>query len=317
MNLVIYYSKSFILDEDFSLFGGTEKLGTYLHLFQQLEANGFSTYIASLSDYVGERNFVPSLKFSDGKFLPGKETVRADVLLDKSKGSHTPPEELIPITFNCLEFKKIASNKDRTALLFPEYVPSSEYAPNKEALQGLLALRPSEALLVIKPVNGIRGRGIFIDSSEKLLSSLPESGYPYLLQTFVDTSKGIPGITKTYHDIRFIVANGGIIMAALRTPPAGSLLANVALGGSIEEIDLSRIPENILVVATDIATRLEHLFPWQCYSIDFGIHNQEKPYLFEINDRIGYPRDTMPSSKKFAEALCQSLLHFYHAILNA
>jgi hypothetical protein len=42
------------------------------------------------------------------------------------------------------------------------------------------------------------------------------------------------------------------------------------------------------------------------YSIDIGVED-EKPYLFELNDQIGFPAKNMPTVDKFIDKLLNQL----------
>jgi len=138
----------------------------------------------------------------------------------------------------------------------------------------------------------MQGKGIVIDSPEKLSTITLEEGVEYCLQEFIDTSKGIPGIVRGYHDLRIIIVDGEIVLCHVRTPKEGSLLANVAQGGSIREVPLEIIPSNILRRVADTQAHIDQRFDFPLYSIDFGIQNAI-PFVFELNDQIGFPSEEM------------------------
>ena len=86
-------------------------------------------------------------------------------------------------------------------------------------------------------------------------------------------------------------------------------MANVAKGGSIKEIPLEKIPNDILDAVKKIHEHIEQLYPKSCYSMDFGYDaNRRKVFLFELNDRIGFPRPSMPHATLFAEELAKSIV---------
>ena len=155
--------------------------------------------------------------------------------------------------------------------------------------------------------SGRRGQNILIDFPEKIRESVHTLEEPYLLQEFIDTSAGIPNIATGTDDLRVIIIGGEVIMASIRTPAPGKLLANVAQGGTIKEISL-HCPAQFCAQRCHRHTRknrsplrLSLLFNY------FGIsHN--RAYVFELNDRIGFPNDSMPSAHFFAEKLADQLL---------
>lgn len=312
MNFVIYFARSLAHKDTGHLFEDTTKWPIYRHFFQKLQASGFSVYLASFTDnFVKEDLFENPRIFNGESFEDFTGTVRADVLFDRSYSSHLPSTQLLPKTFNLPSFKQLCGDKITTHKLLGGFMPMNETLDGKSNLeQKLLTLSP-DILYVIKPSRGIRGAGIFIDTPEKLLKGLPKTGYPYLLQEFINTQSGIPGITDSTHDLRFVSVNGSILLVALRTPAPGSLLANVAKGGSIKELPLSAVPNDILTTVQYIHSQIESHYPKGCYSMDFGYDaDRKKVFLFELNDRIGFPRPGMPNAYRFAEELAESILRF-------
>ena len=95
-------------------------------------------------------------------------------------------------------------------------------------------------------------------------------------------------------------------MAHVRTPKDGGYLANVAQGGSIKEVELEKIPKPIMEVVLDIQKKIDDKFDNPIYSIDFGVMDG-KPYVFELNDQIGFPREDMASAKNFVSSLVEAL----------
>lgn len=309
MNLVILFARTLKNNSTFIPHESNEKWGTYKHLFTVLQANGIEVFLGSVADnYVSEREFSRLLKFDGAQFTIFEEPVVADIVFDRSHSKYLPPAPLQDITFNVLEFKELCGNKTKTYERFGTHMPSSITVENESALRAYLETCSQNTPYVLKPAFGIKGSGIFIGKPSELATKAV-TRFPYLVQQFVDTSAGIPGIVSGVHDLRFVIANGSIILAALRQPPEGSLLSNVALGGSIREIPLREVPPAVLAVVQKIHTEIDPLFRNPCYSLDFGLE-KGTPYLFEINDRIGFPRDTMPSAKLFSEELAKSLIAF-------
>lgn len=312
MNLVIYFAKTITTRDNTFLFKDNSKWPVYEKLFQSLAAHGISTYLASCTDhFLKEDIFCNPYFFNGKKFEPFEGTVKADILFDRSSSIHLPSVELIQKTFNAIPFKQLCGNKEKTYDLFHDFMPKTISVSTALELEEKLATLPEGPLFVIKPSFGIKGSGIKIDTSSNLLKEIPTEDYPYLLQEFVDTTKGVPAIASSVHDLRFVSANGKIILSALRVPAPGSLLANVAKGGSIKEIPLSNIPEDILETVKKIHSEVETLYPGSCYSMDFGYDaTRKQTFLFELNDRIGFPGPSMPNAYHFAEELALSILDF-------
>lgn len=151
------------------------------------------------------------------------------------------------------------------------------------------------------------GKGIIIDFPSNMGSVELDPTKKYVLQEFVDTSKGIPSITSGHHDIRIIIVNGKITLTHVRTPQKGSFLANVAQGGSIREILPEDIPDFIKDIAKNIQSIIDTNFNFPLYSIDFGVQDQRTPFVFELNDQIGFPRENMRQHTDFIDGLLDSL----------
>lgn len=286
------------------------KMGTYSLLIEFLIAQDCECFLAGgRESYLGNGYFSACRRYQPAtrSWEPCSEPVQADVIFDRTKWLDTFDSSFEERRINTLNFKRFGNDKFRMLGLFQEFTKPFFLVQSEKELSLALQRISSQNLIVAKPVNGIKGRGIFIGTPKEIAAALPSITEPYLIQEFIDTSKGIPNITDTSHDIRFVVANGKIILAALRTPKSGSLLANVAQGGSIKEVDLATLPPVIIEQAEKLQQKIDALFGPAYYSLDFGIE-AGVPFLFEINDRIGFPRETMPHARSFAEELAKTIL---------
>ena len=106
--------------------------------------------------------------------------------------------------------------------------------------------------------------------------------------------------------MRIAIADGKIVLAHVRTPKPGSLLANVAQGGSIKEVPLGMIPKNVLRIVRAAQNKIDEKFNYPLYSIDFGLA-KNKVLIFEINDQIGFPTEEMKNAKGFVNQTLKSL----------
>jgi glutathione synthase/RimK-type ligase-like ATP-grasp enzyme len=153
------------------------------------------------------------------------------------------------------------------------------------------------------------GQGIIIDYPENIAQADIQDDQEYILQEFVDTSGGIPGVIAGHHDLRVVIASGEIVLSHVRTPKEGSLLANVAQGGSIKEVAVKDIPESIITVVKKIQALIDKRFDYPLYSIDLGIQHKETAFVFELNDQIGFPSEDMSAKKEFLDKILDSLEH--------
>src|SRR4030067_227914 len=101
-------------------------------------------------------------------------------------------------------------------------------------------------LVSLKPFNGLKGLGVFIGPKYKAQEfKFSKKFKHYIAQEFVDTSGGVPKITKGFHDIRVAVTNQKAVWSHVRVPLKGSYLANAAAGGILTEGDYTLLPRRI------------------------------------------------------------------------
>ena len=164
--------------------------------------------------------------------------------------------------------------------MFPELTPKTFLI---NTLRGLKAVLPElkSKKIVLKPRFGTMGQNVIITDKDNLPETIEENT---IVQEFIDTSEGIKGLTKGYHDLRLIIADGRIDHAHIRVPKKGLLTANVALGGKKVFIKNEQIPKK----AASIARKIDRLFrdyrP-RVYSIDFLMDKNQKPYIVECNSQ--------------------------------
>lgn len=236
--------------------------------------------------------------------VPGPITV--DLIYIKSAG---PIPDCLPAAhiMHPPAFDNLCLNKRLTAEVIPEFLPKTlPINPEnwREALQGI-----DTNPVVVKVVDGEGGEDVFILPKSEVSPSLFKEGREYVIQEFMDTSAGIPGLTDKPHDLRIFMAEGKPILSYLRFPPPGSLLANVALGGSSQVVDLDDLPSEVLRISQEIDQRFAH-FPDRFYCIDFMIP-PTGPRVVELNSRPGFPhpsRHGQAFSDRFQETLLRVLL---------
>lgn len=170
--------------------------------------------------------------------------------------------------------KKIVSE------IFHEYTPNTFLVNTINGLKTILPELKSDKI-VIKPRYGTLGHDVIITEKDKLPEKIERNT---LVQEFIDTSKGIDGVIKGYHDLRVIIINGKVDHAHIRTPKKGFLAANVALGGKKIFIKNEHIPKKALFIAKKVDRLFKHIKP-RMYSIDFLIDNKGRAYIVECNSQ--------------------------------
>ena len=90
-------------------------------------------------------------------------------------------------------------------------------------------------MVVLKPLSESGGKNVRIAKKRSAFPKI-KIGQDYIVQEFIDSSKGIPGLTEGAHDLRVVLVNEKIIYSHIRKPKTNCLLANVALGGTISPV---------------------------------------------------------------------------------
>lgn len=269
-----------------------KKLPVYMELFEKLSKRASVYVVLGYDNYLGGMKFKKPFRFERNEFIKLKHTIVADVAYDRSTKTSFPAinNETDRKVVNCNKFKMFCDNKWEFYKRFKKYCPETHLAPDTESLKKVLSRLHDNKIFVAKPFNGMRGNGIIIGKKNKIEKL--NITIPYLIQEFKNTRNGIPGITKGIHDFRVVIVNGKPVWTTVRKPAPRKLLANVAQGGSIQEIPISKIPKSVLPIINHLTKSFKKSFHNPLFSIDFGFENG-KPFIFEINDQIGFPLPTM------------------------
>jgi glutathione synthase/RimK-type ligase-like ATP-grasp enzyme len=250
----------------------------YTELGQKVEAKGGQFFVVrGMSTYEGNGHFSQSWKFVNGQ-LEAAGPLTADVVFDRGE-FETDGQVLV---FNHPDINHLCTDKWAMYQRFAEYCPKTWLVHSQAELEQALS-QVSTKLVVAKPVDGQEGEGVMIDTAAVIASQ--KWAYPVLVQDFIDTSFGIPGIVEGLHDLRVALVNGEIMYSYFRTPPQGSYLANVARGGKFSMIDPTKLPGKVLEIVSKIDGELASVGS-RFYGIDFGI-TQDGPKIIEMNSRLG------------------------------
>ncbi len=162
----------------------------------------------------------------------------------------------------------------------PKTVKISTYQELKQSFDVLKSSR-----IVIKPLKGSGGKGVQIISN-KDLHKLQRKEINFVAQKFIDSSKGIPGLCKGYHDLRLVFLNNKLAYSYIRVPARGKLLANLAQGGKMFLVTKNQIPRNVIKMAKEIVAIISH-YNASYYTLDFLLDKEGRPYLLEMNTMPG------------------------------
>lgn len=248
---------------------------SYQELDRKIRDNGGEFFIVRDNDtYLGNGQFSKSWQFKNGELIEtGK--IKVDKIYDK--GGFKNDNNVSVLNEKLVD--DVCTDKWKTYKLFKKFCPKTIKVENeKEFLKALKKISGNKK--VIKPVDNAEGHGVFIGNDEYLKKVGHE--FPMLVQEFLDTSEGIPGVYKGIHDLRLVFINGEIIYSFYRTPPEGSLLANVAQGGSLTIISKEKIPEETFKIAKTIQKKFKNNY---CFGVDVGFV-KGKPKIIELNSQV-------------------------------
>lgn len=280
------------------------KYSVYTKLLDFMVQKGWNTHIFTRKTYVGNGIFEGAWEYKDGKFVLTRNNVKADLVYDRSAGVNFPPENDDSVIWvNKRDFKVLAWDKWAAYQKIGEYMPQTIWIDSQEEVKDAVNKIKTD-WVVLKPFNGLKGLGIFIGPKDKALEFKLDPKYKkYIAQEFVDTSSGLPGITDGMHDLRVAIVNGKAVWSHVRVPAKGHFTANAAGGGILTEVDYdAQVPESIKKIVDEVSQIFSKEYDNPIYSLDFGVMNG-KPYIFEINDQIGFPKPEMKNTDTFLKEL--------------
>lgn len=161
-------------------------------------------------------------------------------LVDKSKVTLVNPADRLQTL-----------NEKLFAFEFPHLTPASCYTSNKaEALD----FAQSYNKVILKPIDGMGGKGIFISDKNDPNFSVIFETLSHNFKQSVLVQEFIPAIIDG--DKRILIINGKIFDHALaRIPEKGQIRGNLAVGGTHKTIPLS---QSDYVIAETVAERLRN-----------------------------------------------------------
>ncbi len=271
-----------------------KKRPTYIQLFELANQQGWEAYVVTRKTYKGQAIFDAVWKFKNGGFEIIKSPTKMDLIFDWVGNLKFPPKDEPNLkVVNIRKFKELCWNKWIMYSKLAEFMPKTFWVGEKENIENFLPKINTE-WVVVKPFNGLKGRSVYVGPRKKVKYFEFNPSYKnYIAQEFIDTSTGIPGITSGFHDLRVVIANKKPIWCHVRVPQKGTYKANVGQGGSLTEVDYNQVPESVKKVVKEVSQKFFKEFDNPIYSLDFGLE-KEKPYIFEVNDQIGFP---LPDAK--------------------
>jgi hypothetical protein len=274
----------------------------YQDLLLALKSRGIQAYfLTDNNTYHGygmfEVAYTTDTKTTVNK-LERVENVYVDVVFDR--GGFIGRDVL---TINPPILIKIAASKIEMYEYFSDLQPFSIVGKNRKQVIKAASHLPGDKIVVKEP-EGSGGKEVYIGKKEEVLAELPDE-YPLLVQEFLDTSEGVPGLVEGVHDVRLALCGDEIISYYARTAGKGRLHANVAQGGTVTYFELDKVPAELLKKVRVI----DSLFADQprYYSVDFM--NTPKGWkLVEVNSYLGLmPAHDGPQAQQTLDKLANYL----------
>lgn len=202
---------------------------------------------------------------------------------------------------NLPEIDKLAKDKLETYRFFPQLVPETK----KASRQNVKSMLERDGKTVLKPRDDASGRGVKVigDISEF------EQEEGYLVQKFIDSTQGVPGLEIAgVHDLRAVLVSGNFVTGFVRQPDEG-YISNVARGAEIDVLEKDNFPEEAKEIVDQVAVELEDHVP-HLLTVDMIYDHESQEFkLIELNSKPGmsfYGREDLKKAKtNIAEELFQ------------
>ncbi|EKE25389.1 MAG: hypothetical protein ACD_5C00179G0002 [uncultured bacterium] len=278
----------------------------YAFFYRLLNEAGFNVYRASFQWFDEKKNVFSNAWLWENNSWKRAYDIKPNVVYDKMQQrmeAHYFKEKLARVypLLNDPEFTVIANNKLYVSMLFPEFFKPYLRVTSEDELKKVAGKMKSK-LVVMKEAVGSGGEQVSILLKAKA-AKMKISG-PILAQEFIDSSKGIKGVAEGVHDLRMVFVGDELIYSYVRQPKKGSLLANLAQGGSMFIVEKKDLPKSL----NPIIKRVQKTFasyPVKIYTIDVMFDEKQKPWIIELNTMPGmyFSPDQEKWMKKMYSAL--------------
>lgn len=250
--------------------------------------------------------FFPVFQFKDDQLIEYTQEVSADIVMkyDLELNGDRGKARFI---YNP-EFNELCKDKFKTYNFLREFCPETYICHSKEECIKY-AEKIKSPLVVVKPSRGVCGRNVHILEKESLVD-LQNLEYNFtegvLVQEFIDTSHGCPGIAESTHDLRLSIINDKNIMASVSVPREGSLVANWHQGAVVNEVEVANLPKEIVEFRDAVHEKIKKRYDHAMYNIDMAI-TPSGPKLIELNSPIAFPRPEWKCTDLYLSNLVEHL----------
>ena len=291
---------------------------SYEYFYDLCKESGIQMYRASYEWYDYKKHIFKHawIYESSGGNWKKVNNVKPDLVYDKTKARMEVyyKKELIKEAYpfiNDLNFTKLIDDKLNTSLIFDKWSKKSWLIDKKEDLKFIVPYIKSRKI-VLKPLSESGGKDIIIINKSNL-SQIKKIEKPYIAQEFIDSSRGVPGVSQNMHDLRLVFVNDKLIYSYIREPKRGSFLANLAQGGSLTIVPKNKLPKSLRPIIK-YANEVFATFNPRIYSIDFMFDEKKKPWIVELNSMPGL--FFTPAEKPYMLAMYKELLLIFKKTLR-
>jgi glutathione synthase/RimK-type ligase-like ATP-grasp enzyme len=264
---------------------------SYEFFYTICKNSGIQMYRASYEWYDYKKNIFKHAWIYEGEGANWKKVgnIKPDLIYDKTKARMETyyKKELIGQHYPFINdqiFTRLIDDKLITSLLFEKWSKKSWIINSKEDLKNILPKLKS-GKIVLKPLSESGGKDVDILNKRDALkkSSIKKN---FIVQEFIDSSGGVPGVSRGMHDLRLVLVNDKIIYAYIREPKKGSYLANLAQGGKLTIVPKKKIPKSINPIIKQ-ANEAFITFNPRVYSLDLMFDRSSRPWIVELNSMPG------------------------------
>lgn len=305
--LAIYFSDPEPMGDPFNLTYPYWRI--YQEIVHNIELRGIEVYIVRGKDaYLGKGVFSHGWQIRNGVLVPIDNVITVDLIFHRGSQASIPASYDCPI-INHPDLERLLGDKVRIAQLFSDLSPKTKAINSYQEFLEVVSEWSfnTEEKIVLKKNFLYGGFGIHIIAAKEVDEFLYEDWTDVLVQEFIDSSVGIPGIIVGVHDIRVTSINGEPVYTFVRIPAPGSLLANVAQGGTEIPLTLDRLPKDLLALVTEVNNRLKQYRP-SVIAADF-FNSKAGFKLVELNPRPGVCLPELsPQDRQFNDKLVEMLV---------
>ena len=293
-------------------FANKEYQYSYEYFYDLCKENDIQMYRASYQWYDYDKHIFKYAWIYEGKGGNWKkvENIQPDLVYDKTKSRAEVyyKKELIKERYpfvNDLNFTKIVDDKFVTSLIFPEWSKKSSLIKSQAELEKILPELKTPKI-VVKPVSESGGKGVHIIEKTEI-SKLDLIG-ENIVQEFIDSSGGVPGVSSKMHDLRLVFVGDKLIYSYIREPKDGSFLANLAQGGKLIIVPEDKLPRSLESIICSINETFDS-FANRILAVDFMFDENQKPWIVELNSMPGL--FFTPEEKPYMIKMYQELLEVF------